>query len=208
MAPRPVVRRRGAILPAGGIRSSRRSRCSRSVLTGRCPGRQRRCRDAIGAALCRTGWVRIVTAPAGRYHLRCNVRDDGSGTLRIRLMLIDHSLSRYVWADCFECIPGDLSGCQEWLPNLVSGVLRAVLYNAEIARTAGDDRARLNRMGPQHARPADGARGRPGSAHNRSRIARPGNGTRSARSRADGALSVVSRPARRSPFYRASWARA
>ena len=99
-------------------------------------------RDAIGAALCRTGWVRIVTAPAGRYHLRCNVRDDGSGTLRIRLMLIDHSLSRYVWADCFECIPGDLSGCQEWLPNLVSGVLRAVLYNAEIARTAGEDRAR------------------------------------------------------------------
>jgi AraC-like DNA-binding protein len=99
--------------------------------------------DAIGAALYGTGWVRIVPAPAGRYHLRGRVTDGGTGTSRIRLMLIDRSISRYVWVDCFECVRGDLVGFQEWFSNLVSGSLRSVLCAAEIDRTAGKDKMRM-----------------------------------------------------------------
>lgn len=99
--------------------------------------------DAIGAALHRTGWIRIVPAPAGRYHLQGRVKDDGTGTLRIRLMLIDRSIARYVWADCFEAVPGDLLGSQEWFSNLVAGVLRSVLCDAEIDRTATKDKMQL-----------------------------------------------------------------
>jgi AraC-like DNA-binding protein/tetratricopeptide (TPR) repeat protein len=95
--------------------------------------------DAIGAALHRTGWVRIVPAPAGRYHLQGKVKDDGTGTLRIRLTLVDRLTSRYVWADYFECVPREISGAQEWFSNLVSGVLRSVLCEAEIDRAAGED---------------------------------------------------------------------
>jgi len=99
--------------------------------------------DAVGAALYRTGWVRMVSAPAGRYHLQGRVKDDGTGTLRIRFMLVDRSISRYVWADCFECAPGDLFNSQEWFSNLVSGVLRTVLCDAEISRAAGRDKMEL-----------------------------------------------------------------
>ena len=112
-------------------------------LTVPLPGGAEDISDAIGAALYSTGWVRIVPAPAGRYHLQGRVKDDGTGTLRIRLMLIDRSISRYVWADCFECVRGDLVGFEEWFSNLVSGSLRSVLCEAEIDRTAGKDKLQL-----------------------------------------------------------------
>jgi AraC-like DNA-binding protein len=107
------------------------------------PGGAEEISDAIGAALHRTGWIRIVPAPAGRYHLQGRVRDDGTGTLRIRLILVDRSISRYVWADCFECVRGDLFGSQEWFSNLAAGVLRSVLCEAEIDRAAGKDEIEL-----------------------------------------------------------------
>ena len=112
-------------------------------LAGPLPGGAEDISDAIGAALYRTGWIRIVPAPAGRYHLQGRARDDGTGTLRIRLMLIDRSISRYVWADCFECAHGDLFGSQEWFSNLVTGVLRSVLCGTEIDRAAGKDKMEL-----------------------------------------------------------------
>jgi AraC-like DNA-binding protein/tetratricopeptide (TPR) repeat protein len=112
-------------------------------LAGPLPGGAEDISDAIGAALYRTGWIRIVPAPAGRYHLQGRVRDDGTGTLRIRLMLIDRSVSRYVWADCFECAGGDLFGSQEWFSNLVLGTLRSILCDAEIFRAAGKDKMEL-----------------------------------------------------------------
>ena len=84
-----------------------------------------------------------MPAPAGRYHLQGKVTDDGTGTLRIRLMLIDRAISRYVWADCFEGVSGDLFGARDWFSNLVSGSLRSVLCDAEIDRTAGKDKMQL-----------------------------------------------------------------
>ena len=112
-------------------------------LTVPLPGEAADVSDAIGAALHGTGWVRIVPAPAGRYHLQGRVTEDGAGTLRIRLMLIDRSVSRYVWADWFACVRDDLGGCQDWFSNLVSGSLRSVLCEAEIERTAGKDETQL-----------------------------------------------------------------
>jgi len=106
---------------------------------GSLPGGADDLAEAIGAALSRTGWIRIVPAPTGRYHLRCRVTDDRSDTLRIRLMLVDRSLARHVWADCFECAPGDLAGFPEWFPNLAGGVLQSVLREAEISRSADKD---------------------------------------------------------------------
>lgn len=99
--------------------------------------------DEIATALGRTGWVRIVPAPSGRYHLEGQAKDDGTGALRLRLMLIDRSVSRYVWADCFECASGDLLGSEEWLSNLVTDVLRSILCAAEINRVAGKDKMQL-----------------------------------------------------------------
>ncbi len=112
-------------------------------LTGPLPGGVEDLSEAIGDALHRTGWIRLVPAPAGRYHLRGKVTDDGTGTLRIRLMLIDRTISRYVWADCFEGVSGDLFGPRDWFSNLVSGSLRSVLCDAEIDRTAGGDKLQL-----------------------------------------------------------------
>ena len=99
--------------------------------------------EAIGDALHRTGWIRLVPAPGGRYHVQGKVTEDGTGTLRIRLMLVDRSISRYVWADCFACVRGDLVGFEGWLSNLVSGSLRSVLCEAEIDRTARKDKMQL-----------------------------------------------------------------
>ena len=69
--------------------------------------------------------------------------DDGTGTLRIRLMLIDRTTSRYVCADCFEGVPGDLFDAPDWFSNLASGSLRSVPCEAEIERTAGGDKLQL-----------------------------------------------------------------
>jgi AraC-like DNA-binding protein/tetratricopeptide (TPR) repeat protein len=103
--------------------------------------------NGIGAALHRTGWVRIVSAPAGRYHLQGKIKDDGTGTLHIRFLLIDRSVARYVWADCFECVRDDLSGSQEWFSDLVAGVLRSILRDAEIRRSAEMDQVQLTAWG-------------------------------------------------------------
>ncbi len=112
--------------------------------TGSLPGGAEDLAHAIGDALGRTGWIRIVPAPTGRYHLRGRVSDDGTDTLRVRLMLADRSLARHVWADCFECAPGDLAGFPEWFPNLAGGVLQSVLRDAEISRSADKDEIQMS----------------------------------------------------------------
>lgn len=48
----------------------------------------------IAEAIRKSGWVRIVAAPAGRHHLHGCVSDGGSGRLRIRMMLLDRVSSR------------------------------------------------------------------------------------------------------------------
>jgi AraC-like DNA-binding protein/tetratricopeptide (TPR) repeat protein len=99
--------------------------------------------NEIAAALCRTGWIRVVPPPTGRYHLHGSVRDDGSGRLRIRMMLIDRPTNRYIWAESVEFGAGRDAGHQDWLSSLAASALRSIVRDAEIDRVAGKDPAQL-----------------------------------------------------------------
>ena len=92
--------------------------------------------DEIAAALGRTGWIGITPAPAGRYQLYGTVRDDGSRKLRIKMMLLDQSAGRYIWADFAECAVGDNIEFRDWLSGLVAGAVRSIVRDAEIDRAA------------------------------------------------------------------------
>jgi hypothetical protein len=92
--------------------------------------------DEIAAALGRTGWIGITPAPAGRYQLHGTVRDDGSRKLRIKMMLLDQSAGRYIWADFAECAVGDNIEFRDWLSGLVAGAVRSIVRDAEIDRAA------------------------------------------------------------------------
>ena len=90
----------------------------------------------IAAALGRTGWIGITTAPGGRYQLHGTVRDDSSRKLRIEMMLLDQSDGRYIWADYAECAVGDTIEFRDWLSGLVAGAVRSIVRDAEIDRAA------------------------------------------------------------------------
>jgi AraC-like DNA-binding protein/tetratricopeptide (TPR) repeat protein len=99
--------------------------------------------NEIAAALCRTGWIKVLSPPAGRYHLRGSVSDDGSGRLRIRMKLIDRPTNRYIWAESVESSVGHDAGHQDWLSSLAASALRSIVRDAEIDRAAGKDLAQL-----------------------------------------------------------------
>ena len=61
--------------------------------------------NEIAAALCRTGWIKVLPPPAGRYHLRGSMRNDGNGRSRIRMTLIDRPTDRYSWANRSSLVP-------------------------------------------------------------------------------------------------------
>lgn len=90
--------------------------------------------DEIGAALQRSGWIKRVPPPSGRYHLCGKVHSDGSGVLNVRVTLLDCATSRYVWADCLTYSINELSGSTEWLSNLVSGAIQSIVRAAGTAQ--------------------------------------------------------------------------
>jgi AraC-like DNA-binding protein/tetratricopeptide (TPR) repeat protein len=100
------------------------------------PGAARACGlgDEIAAAFGRTGWVKLVPPPAGRYHLRGSVQDDGSGTLRVRTTLLDRSTARYLWADCWECAARDPFGSEDWLSRTIASALQSIVRDTETSR--------------------------------------------------------------------------
>jgi tetratricopeptide (TPR) repeat protein len=114
-------------------------------------GSQAACASDIGeeivATMYRTGWVRVVPAPAGRYHLHGLVTDDGTGTLRIRMKLLDRSADRYIWADYTQSAVPDFIGSSDWFASLASSALRSVLCDGEINRVAGQEPEQLNAWG-------------------------------------------------------------
>jgi AraC-like DNA-binding protein/tetratricopeptide (TPR) repeat protein len=93
----------------------------------------------IAAALCRTGWIKVVPPPNGRYHLHGCVTDDASGRLRIKMTLLDRSSRQYIWADFAECAVGNDSRSQDWISSLAVGALRSVVRDAEINRATSKD---------------------------------------------------------------------
>jgi AraC-like DNA-binding protein/tetratricopeptide (TPR) repeat protein len=116
-------------------------------LIGPQAGRASDISDEIAAALHRTGWIRVVPPPAGRYHLHARVTDDGIGTLRIRMTLLDRSARRYIWADTSQCAVRDLFGSSDWFSSFAAGALRSVLRDAEIDRAGGQDPTQLKAWG-------------------------------------------------------------
>ena len=116
-------------------------------LTGPRADRVGQISDEIAATLHRTGWIRLVPPPAGRYHLHGRVTDDGTGTLRIRMTLLDRSARRYIWANSSHCAVGDLFGSSDWFSSLAAGALRSVLRDAEIEQAASQDPTKLRAWG-------------------------------------------------------------
>jgi AraC-like DNA-binding protein/tetratricopeptide (TPR) repeat protein len=100
--------------------------------------------DEIASALHRTGWIRVVPISEGRYHLHGRVKDQGMGTLRIRLTLLDRSTLRYIWVDLLEFAIGDVFGSPDWLSDVVSGAVRSVIRGSEIDRVSDKDPLELN----------------------------------------------------------------
>jgi AraC-like DNA-binding protein/tetratricopeptide (TPR) repeat protein len=117
------------------------------TLVGPGSGRVSDLGNELAAALGRTGWVKIVPAPTGRYHLHGNVIDDGRGSLRIRMTLLDQSTRRYIWADCSECSVSLDPTSRDWLSTLAVGALRSVVRDAEINRASHNDPAHLSAWG-------------------------------------------------------------
>jgi AraC-like DNA-binding protein/tetratricopeptide (TPR) repeat protein len=103
--------------------------------------------EEIAMTLHRTGWVRVVPPPAGRYHLHGRVTDDGTGALRIRMKLLDRSAARYIWADYMQCAAPDLIGSSDWLSSFTSGALQSVLRDGEIDRASGQEPEQLGAWG-------------------------------------------------------------
>jgi AraC-like DNA-binding protein len=99
--------------------------------------------NEIAGALCRTGWIKILLPPAGRYHLHGCVRNDGSGRLRLRMTLIERPANRYIWAESVEFGGGHDAEYQDWLSSLAASALRSIVRDAEIDRVAGKDPAQL-----------------------------------------------------------------
>src|ERR1700677_1815960 len=82
--------------------------------------------DEIATALCRTGWIKVQPPPAGRYHLHGRVKDDGSGRLHIRMMLIDRTTNHYIWAESIELAAGHDARHADWLSSLATSALRSI----------------------------------------------------------------------------------
>lgn len=100
--------------------------------------------NEIAEALCRTGWIKVLPPPAGRYHLHGSIRNDGNGRQRIRMTLIDRPTNRYIWAEAAELDVGHDAGSQDWVSSLATSALRSIVRDAEIDRVAGKDPAQLS----------------------------------------------------------------
>jgi AraC-like DNA-binding protein/tetratricopeptide (TPR) repeat protein len=98
----------------------------------------------IALAFGRTGWIRIVPPPAGRYHLHGTVIDDGRGRVRVRAMLLDRSGGGYIWADCWDYASGKDFEPEDWLSGAVTRALRAIVRDSEISRASGSEPDRLS----------------------------------------------------------------
>ena len=116
-------------------------------LIGPHAGRASEISDEIAAVLHRTGWIRVVPPPAGRYHLCARVTDDGIGTLRISMTLLDRAARRYIWADTSQCAVRDLFSSSDWFSSFAAGALWSVLRDAEIDRAGAQDPAQLKAWG-------------------------------------------------------------
>jgi AraC-like DNA-binding protein/tetratricopeptide (TPR) repeat protein len=149
-SPSETIRRRSVILRRGSIPprlSAAAERPALAVLPIDLIGPHALCvgaiRDEMTAALHRSGWIKIVSAPSGRYHLQINVSDDGAGVLRIRMTLLDRAKRCFIWMDSSQYAVRDLYGASDWIALRAAGALRSVLRDAEIDHAARKDPTEL-----------------------------------------------------------------
>lgn len=103
--------------------------------------------DEITCTLLGNRWLTVGSIYRARYHLRGSVRDDGTGRLRIVVMLTDAATGRHLWADRWS---GGLDDAFAFEERVAAGVATAVercVRTAEIQRTSHEDPARLDAWG-------------------------------------------------------------
>jgi AraC-like DNA-binding protein len=101
----------------------------------------------VAAALYRTGWVKVVLPPRGRYHLQGRVTLDATETLLIRVTLLDRSTSRLVWTERFEQPADNVPGSMDWLCASIALAVWSVIRDAEIDRATAKDPLELAALG-------------------------------------------------------------
>src|SRR5207245_430246 len=90
--------------------------------------------DEIIAALCTTRWFSVLEPSKARYHLRGKVRDDGSGRLHVAVILLDTEGSRFLFADTWEGVVGELFGFEDRVAQRLASLLRSPVRDGEIDR--------------------------------------------------------------------------
>jgi AraC-like DNA-binding protein/tetratricopeptide (TPR) repeat protein len=103
--------------------------------------------DEISCALLRNRWLTIGTTHSARYHLRGTVRDDGTGSLRIMVMLTDAATGRHLWADRWNGGLDDAFAFEERVATHVATAVERSIRSAEIQRASHEDPARLGAWG-------------------------------------------------------------
>jgi AraC-like DNA-binding protein len=101
----------------------------------------------IAAALHRTGWLKIVLPPHGRYHLHGRVTDDGAGALMIRVTLLDRSTSRVLWTERFERADNDPCGSLDWVCSSIATAVWSVMRGAEVDQATEKEPTELSAWG-------------------------------------------------------------
>jgi AraC-like DNA-binding protein/tetratricopeptide (TPR) repeat protein len=92
-------------------------------------------RSEISACLLRNRWLALGSSENARYHLRGNVRHDGT-FLRITAMLISSETGRCLWADRWRGPLGKLFELEDRIVARVTTAIRRALYTAETDRAA------------------------------------------------------------------------
>ena len=99
--------------------------------------------EEITNALLRLHWVAVSAPEHSRYRLRGKVRDDGSGRLRVTVILADAATGRSLWADHWDGRSDEAQAFEERVASRVSAALEPALRDAEVDRAERMDVDRL-----------------------------------------------------------------
>lgn len=103
--------------------------------------------DEISCALLGNRWLTVGTTYSAHYHLRGTVRDDGTGRLRIMVMLTDAATGRHLWADRWDGGLADAFAFEERVAARVATAVERCVRTAEIQRASYKDPAQLGAWG-------------------------------------------------------------
>lgn len=79
--------------------------------------------DEIEVALWRLHWLKVTAPRHARYHLHGRVGEEGRGSMRVTVRLLDAMNGRFLWAASWD---GDLHDPIGFDDRIASGVARAI----------------------------------------------------------------------------------